>query len=390
MDCTSRGVSMNEVRQTEGKSAGATVQEPAAMSRGAEERGAPSDIETKLLGDAPADTPEELEAKVAGKVLAGTRGASAPVKQAAVTVGIVALVLVLAFVFQLAQFPAPVIGVIVVVAIVMFALVLVNPHVVRTQAGRALVYTWLAKGQPVRVMRLGGVYQSATYLGFQSCEPVFKYIKAFDVVFDAEDAVRAATGHGVERVLALGGGGFSWPKHAILDHDCLHVDVVEIDPAIIQAARRWFYLDMIERYAGRRLRVHEGDGRAVLDKRARRLEAGEPNAQRYDAVVNDTFSGGEPVRELATVEAAQAVHTCLNPGGVYATNVVARDDDTSVLRNTVATLSQVFAHVHVIPVEEDAWASDDNYIVVATDGGTQFSGTVPFDEEFLGEVLRDR
>ena len=70
--------------------------------------------------------------------------------------------------------------------------------------------------------------------------------------------------------------------------------------------------------------------------------------------------------------------------------MVARDGDTSVLRSTVATLSQVFAHVCVIPVEEDAWASDDNYIVVATDEGTQFSGTVPFDEEFLGEVLRDR
>lgn len=380
---------MNEDRQTEDKLTGTAVQEPAAMSRGAEGRRVPSDIETKLLGDAPADTPEELEAKVAGKVLAGTRGASAPMKQAAATVGIVALVLVLAFVFQLAQFPAPVIGVIVVIAIVMFALVLVNPHVVRTQTGRALVYTRLAKGQPVRVMRLGGVYQSATYLGFQSCEPVFKYIKAFDVVFDAEDAVRKATGHGMERVLALGGGGFSWPKHAILDHDCLHVDVVEIDPAIIQAARRWFYLDMIERYAGRRLRVHEGDGRAVLDKRARRLEAGEPKAQRYDAIVNDTFSGGEPVRELATVEAAQAARTCLNPGGVYATNVVARNGDTSVLRDTVATLAQVFAHVHVIPVEEDAWASDGNYIVVATDGDTQFPGAVPFDEEFLGEVVRD-
>lgn len=380
---------MNEDRQTKDKLTGTVVQEPAAKPRGAEERRVPTDIETKLLGDAPADTPEELEAKVAGKVLAGTRGASAPMKQAAATVGIVALVLVLAFVFQLAQFPAPVIGVIVVIAIVMFALVLVNPHVVRTQTGRALVYTRLAKGQPVRVMRLGGVYQSATYLGFQSCEPVFKYIKAFDVVFDAEEAVRKATRHGMERVLALGGGGFSWPKHAILDHDCLHVDVVEIDPAIIQAARRWFYLDMIERYAGRRLRVHEGDGRAVLDKRARRLEAGEPKAQRYDAIVNDTFSGGEPVRELATVEAAQAVHTCLNSGGVYATNVVARDGDASVLRDTVATLAQVFVHVHVIPAEEDAWASDDNYIVVATDGDTQFPGAVPFDEEFLGEVLRD-
>ena len=96
------------------------------------------------------------------------------------------------------------------------------------------------------------------------------------------------------------------------------------------------------------------------------------------------------MRALATIEAAQAAHTCLNPGGVYATNVVARDGDTGVLRDTVATLAQVFARVQVIPVEEDAWASDDNYIVVATDGDTQFTGAVPFDEGFLGEVLRDR
>lgn len=312
------------------------------------------------------------------------------VKQAATTVGIVAFVLVLALVFQLAELPAPAIAVIAVLVVVVCALVLVNPHPVRLQTGRGLVFTRLARRQPVRVMRVGGVYQSATYLGFQSCEPVFAYIKAFDVVFEAEDAVRVATGHGVERVLVLGGGGFSWPKHAVYDHDNLHVDVVEVDPAVIQAARRWFYLDMIERYAGRRLRVHEGDGRAVLDKRARRLAAGEPKAQRYDAIVNDTFVGEEPVRSLATVEAAQAAHTCLNSGGVYATNVVARDGDTGVLRDTVATLAQVFAHVQVIPVEEDAWASDDNYIVVATDGDTHFTGAVPFDEEFLGEVLRDK
>lgn len=311
------------------------------------------------------------------------------VKQAVSALIIVAIVLAVAFLFDVARFPLPVMGALVAIVVIALAIALVNPHVVRTRAGRGLVYTRLAKRQPVRVMRVGGVLQSATYLGFQCCEPVFAYIKAFDAVFDAEESVRTATGHGIERVLALGGGGFSWPKHAVFDRDDLYMDAVEIDPEIIRAARRWFYLDMIERYAGRRLRVHEGDGRAVLDKRARRLEAREPKAQRYDAIVNDTFSGGEPVRELATVEAAQAVRTCLNPGGVYATNVVARNDDTSVLRNTVATLSQVFAHVHVIPVEEDAWASDDNYIVVATDGDTTFPGAVPFDEEFLGEVVRD-
>lgn len=322
----------------------------------------------------------------------GRAGKASPAfRQLVITVGIVALVLMLAIVFELAKFPAPVIGVIVLVAAVVLALLAVNPHVVRTRAGKGWVYTRLVRRQPVRVMRVGGVYQSATYLGLQCCEPVFGYIKAFDAVFEAEDAVRTATGHGVERVLSLGGGGFSWPKHAVYDHDDLHVDAVEIDPAVIQAARRWFYLDMIERYAGNRLRVRERDGRAVLDKLAARLEAGEPRARRYDAIVNDTFTGSEPVRELVTVEAARAAHACLNPGGVYAVNVVssAEGSDVRALRNQVATLSQVFAHVHVLSAEDEVWGGETNYLVLATDGATTFEGAIPYDDDFLGTVQRD-
>ena len=45
-------------------------------------------------------------------------------------------------------------------------------------------------------------------------EPVFAYYRAFDDVFEAEDAMRDAYGHGVERMLMLGGGGFAYPKFA--------------------------------------------------------------------------------------------------------------------------------------------------------------------------------
>ena len=79
------------------------------------------------------------------------------VKQAATTVGIVAFVLVLALVFQLAELPAPAIAVIAVLVVVVCVLVLVNPHTVRLQTGRGLVFTRLARRQPVRVMRVGGV-----------------------------------------------------------------------------------------------------------------------------------------------------------------------------------------------------------------------------------------
>ena len=113
--------------------------------------------------------------------------------------------------------------------------------------------------------------------------------------------------------------------------------------------------------------------------------------RRFDAIVNGTFSGKEPVRTLATVEVARAVKGCLTPGGVYAMNVVSRDDgqDLTFLRDEVATLAEVFAHVHVLPVDETVWAGEYNYIVLATDAPTVFDGTIPYDEDFLGTVLCD-
>lgn len=310
------------------------------------------------------------------------------------------------------------------------------PHTVKTSQGRAFIYTVLMGTRLVRVFRLGGVYQSATNLGFHWAEPVFAYHRAFDAVFEADRVFTSMYGHGVRRVLALGGGGFAWPKHALLARPDLVMGVVELDPKVIECAEAWFYVERLKKIAGRRLRIIEGDGRAYLEERAEKiaeservLPAGEdvpalpadapsPNAaldeaapdvaarmpnnptgksarprrtRRFDAIVNDTFAGDEPVRALATVEAAQAVKDCLTPGGVYAMNVVSRDDgqDLTFLRDEVATLAEVFAHVHVLPVDETVWAGEDNYIVLATDAQTVFDGTIPYDADFLGTPLRD-
>lgn len=72
-------------------------------------------------------------------------------------------------------------------------------------------------------------------------------------------------------------------------------------------------------------------------------------------------------------------------------NVVSRDDgqELTFLRDEVATLAEVFAHVRVLPVDETVWAGEDNYIVLATDAQTVFDGTIPYDEDFLGTVLCD-
>lgn len=253
----------------------------------------------------------------------------------------------------------------------------VRPHVVRCSSGLALVYTTRdSSGARVRVLRTGGVYQSATYLGERRMEPVFEYYRAFARLFEARPTAA--------RVLAIGGGGFAFPKLVAAEHPGVRTDVVEIDPAVIRIARRWFFLDeavVLARAGGGDLRVFCEDGRAFLG----RCEGA------YDAVVIDAFVGAEPVRELATREAMRAARGALAPGGVLLANVVSREggSDVSFLRSVVATALTTFCCVEVVPATDDEHAEEDNYLVIASDGPIGLSGTIPYDADFLGEVLLD-
>ena len=91
------------------------------------------------------------------------------------------------------------------------AFVLHEPHLLWTMSGPALVYTTRrGLGEPARVLRTGGVYQSATYLGERRMEPVFEYYRAFGRLFELRPDAR--------HVLAIGGGGFAFPKLVAARH----------------------------------------------------------------------------------------------------------------------------------------------------------------------------
>lgn len=251
-----------------------------------------------------------------------------------------------------------------------------DAHPLWTMAGPALVQTVEDEaGGAVRVLRVGGVYQSATYLDERRFEPVFAYYRAFDRVFDVRPDARD--------VLMLGGGGCSWPKHVVTSRAGVQMDVVEIDPAIVRAARRWFFVDeaCAHAAAGSSLNLQVADARVWL----------EHTGKRYDAVVSDCFAGVQPVRALATVEAARAAKRVLRPGGVYAANVVSRAEgrDVSFLQDVVATLRAVFAHVHVVPCADEDFGGEENYLVMATDAPACVADVIPYDDGFPGSVLRD-
>ena len=110
-------------------------------------------------------------------------------------------------------------------------------HIARGGLRPALVYTVDGPdGEPVRVLSSGGVFQSATYLGKRRMEPVFEYYRAFGRVLEGVAAPSP-------RVLVVGGGGFAVPKLVRALRPAASIDVVEIDPKVIEAARRWFFAD---------------------------------------------------------------------------------------------------------------------------------------------------
>ena len=259
-------------------------------------------------------------------------------------------------------------------------------QVARTRNGLARVKRVHDEGgDEIRVLVQGGVYQSASYVGERWAEPVFAYYRAFDDVFESEDAMHDAYGHGINRMLVLGGGGFAYPKFALMSHEGLRMDVIEYDGEITRLARRWFYLDELERAAGDRLRVITAEARSYLGVTS-------VGHRRYDVVVSDCFGGAEPVRELATVEALRLVRGGLNPGGIYVANIVSANEgsDVTFLRDCAATALEVFVHAWVVPCGDAEFGGEENYLLIASDGNYAFAEAVPFDTDFLGTVLHDK
>lgn len=255
----------------------------------------------------------------------------------------------------------------------------------RTMFGRALVYTVRdAAGDPVRVLNVGGGYQSATYLGDRWAEPALAYYRAFDRMFEAEDGDSesadgdaAIGGFRIRRVLMLGGGGCSYPKHLLTARGGVGIDVVERDPAIAAIARRLFFVDRLERLLAER--GEQDRFRLIIDDALAYLRA---CARSYDAIINDVYVGTAAVPGLNGAEAARLAKSRLVPGGLYLSNAVAEpsEEGYAALLGYTRELGAVFARVHVIAANDSNFGGEDNYLVIATDGDYAFSDVIPFAE----------
>jgi spermidine synthase len=169
-----------------------------------------------------------------------------------------------------------------------------------------------------RTMYLNNMPHSAMYLN-GSNRAVFRYTDYFNLAFLFNPEA--------ERVLFIGGGGFSGPKQFLEYYPNTTVDVVEIDPDVVAVAREHFGVT-----DDPRLRIFAMDGRAFL------REAGT-----YDIVILDAYSKTYVPFHLMTREFFQALSEHMSPEGVVVSNLISSliGDTSELLKAEVNTVSGV-------------------------------------------------
>ena len=214
----------------------------------------------------------------------------------------------------------------------------------RTMFGVALVFDSADDdGTPVRLLNVGGVFQSVAYLPDDlRNELACMYHRHMADVLKGlpKDA----------RVLVLGGGGYSLPRYLVTHNKTVRVDVVEIDPKITEIAREHFFLGELE---GRFGEAGEGRLSLVCADGWEWLRESDVN---YDAIVNDAFSGKRPLGPIATDEGARVVREHLVPGGMYLANVRSSLEGKKAanLEEARSAFEAEFAHVYVYAERPEA------------------------------------
>jgi spermidine synthase len=137
-----------------------------------------------------------------------------------------------------------------------------------------------------------------------------------------------------KRILIVGLGGGSIPNFLHKHYPDTHIDVVDIDPLVVEVAKKYFGFRQ-----DKTLRVHVADGRAFIEK----------CKKPYDIIFLDAYGTDDIPYSLATREFLQAVRKAVSPKGVVVTNLMDRDINR-LYDSMVRTYIDVFEEVHVVDI----------------------------------------
>jgi spermidine synthase len=146
------------------------------------------------------------------------------------------------------------------------------------------------------------------------------------------------------RALMVGLGGGSLVRTLLPHEPGMHLDVVELNPIVVDVAKKFFAIEPSDR-----LTIHVGDGREFIKKAT----------TRWDLILLDAYGDDYIPFPLTTVEFVRSVAERLAPEGAVVSNVWYRND--KIFRAMIRTFHEVFPNIYVFK-----GITSVNGIVVAT------------------------
>ncbi|HEX9143154.1 MAG TPA: fused MFS/spermidine synthase [Candidatus Binatia bacterium] len=159
-----------------------------------------------------------------------------------------------------------------------------------------------------------------------------------------------------KNILIVGLGGGSIPKRLQKTFPSLQIDVVEIDPEVVQIAKALFNVS-----ESKNLRLHTQDGRLFLTR----------SQNQYDIILLDAYYADAMPFHLATKEFFALAQRKLTPNGIIVANLISAVTGPSgkIARAFAKTERQVFPQVYIFAARRPDNVSLDtvqNVIVIAT------------------------
>ncbi|OGM09743.1 hypothetical protein A2Y68_03270 [Candidatus Woesebacteria bacterium RBG_13_46_13] len=159
----------------------------------------------------------------------------------------------------------------------------------------------------------------------------------------------------LSRVLMIGGAGFVYPKHFLKTLPKTLLDVVELDPAMLELAEEYFGFT-----PNPTLQVYHEDARTYLNS----------TQKKYDALLIDVFDSDITLPfQLTTVEVIKKYYEALTPKGVLIVNIIGQieGEEGEFLRSEYLTYLQMFPFVELYPISDAKDGSRiQNIMLVAT------------------------
>lgn len=159
----------------------------------------------------------------------------------------------------------------------------------------------------------------------------------------------------IDKILFVGGGGFSGPKSFFYNYDKIKIDVSEIDPVVIDVAKKYFFVP-----DNQRLSIINEDSRVHLTK----------TENQYDVIILDAYKGYNIPFHLMTEEFYQLLDEKLSKDGIVISNFIGtlEGENSKLFNSAYKTMNGVFPKIYIFPTNVKSLDYRQNITILALKG----------------------